>query len=217
MTQRLSYEQERSRKIARKLGTIELEKAALVKAVALIDKAIALISQHGVETIESIVSGGLQLAFEDPTLGFTVVKTEGKRGNSYSLLVRRGDVSGPVMETFGGGIWNVAAFLLRVIMIKRFKLARVLIADEVFNNVSPVNQPRLSHVLRDLTRNHGYTILAVTHSPILAIAADNVYRVVPRPRGTIDGKYFPTPPLLVKLDRDGLLEAIREIFIETAE
>ena len=199
--QRLAFEQQHTAGIRRKLDTLEQQKAKLVKAIALIDRAIEVISASGVGTIQSVVTEGLQLAFEDPRLQFLVVKSEGKRGNSYSLEGRRGQVQGPLDETFGGGISNVAGFLLRVIMIKRFRLAKVLVLDEQFNNVSPNFLPKLSfRLLRDLTHNHGFTIFAITQQKVLAVAADHVYRVVP----VTDGS-----PILHKLSEDekiGLLD-----------
>ena len=163
-----------------RLKAIEDEKAELLKAVGLIDRAIQVISANGIGRIESIVTGGLQLVFEDPTLGFSVEKTELTRGNSYKLMPYKGEVRGAAMDTFGGGVVNVIAFLLRMIMIKRFKLGKFLVLDETFNNVSAEYQPMVSSLLKKLSHEHGYTIFAVTHQPILAAAADNVYKLVPR-------------------------------------
>lgn len=198
--QRLQFEQQRIQQITARLQEIATEKGDLVKAVALIDRAIIMVSANGIGKIESIVTSGMGLAFEDTTLGFKVVKKESTRGNSYELQGVRGDVQGPFMDTFGGGIWNVVSFLLRVIMIKRFKLAKVLIVDESFNNVAVKFLPMVSRMLRDLTDNHGYTILAVTHQPILAAAADNIYRVVPN--ASTKG----APPKLVRVERSELTE-----------
>lgn len=73
---------------------------------------------------------------KDKTLGLVVEKKEGARGYSYRLLIKHGDTVGNPMDSFGGGVQNVTAFLLRVILIKRFKLAKLLVVDESFNNVS---------------------------------------------------------------------------------
>jgi DNA repair ATPase RecN len=172
------FEQDALARHKRRMGELEEEKVLTVKAVALIDKAIGVVSANGVGRMESTVTNGLRLIFGDPQLAFRVLKKEGKQGNSYYIEVQKGDVSGPILETFGGGVANVVSFLLRVIMIKRFKLARVLICDETFNNVSARILPAVSETLRSLARDGGYTILAVTHQPILASAADHVYRVM---------------------------------------
>jgi len=118
--QRLDYEQQSVIRLEAKIKQLEADKVQLLKAVALIDRTIQVISANGVGKIESIVSDGLRRVFNDPTLGFIVEKIEGKRGYSYRLLVRHGDTIGNPMNSFGGGVQNIVAFLLRVIMIKRF-------------------------------------------------------------------------------------------------
>jgi DNA repair ATPase RecN len=175
--QQLAYEAQGIVRLQAKITQLEEEKTQLVKAVGLIDRCIQLISANGVGKIESIVTGGLRLVFNDPHMGLIVEKKEGARGITYQLQVRKGTVTGDPMKFFGGGVVNVVAFLLRVIMIKRFKLAKFLVVDENFNNVSPDYQPRVSEMLHKLCADHGYTILAVTHQPILASAADAVYEV----------------------------------------
>lgn len=196
--QQLAYEQQNLARLNGKVAQIEKDKLQLVLAVNLIDRCIQVISANGIGKIESVVSGGLQMVFNDPTMGLVISKKETARGSSFELLLRQGDFMGKPMESFGGGPVNVIAFLLRLIMIKRFKLAKFLAVDESFNNVSNEggHLSRVSEMLHTLAQK-GFTILAVTHQPILACAADNIYRVVPT-----DGT-----PQLVRLDRLQLGEA----------
>lgn len=181
--QRLEFERQRSAQIDARLAAIEAEKALLVKAVILLDKTIEEVSANGIGRIESTVTNGLRLVFDDPTLALKVVKNEGKRGNSYEIVGVRGDVEGPFLETFGGGIVNVASFLLRVLMSKRFKMGKAFFLDESFNNVSAQRLPKLSKLLRSLAHDGGYMIFVVTHQPILALAADRIYKAEPGPVG----------------------------------
>lgn len=175
VTQNLDFEREQMKKLDARLAEIEVEKTALVKAVCLLDKTIEVVSSNGIGRIESTVTNGLRLVFDDPTLAMKVVKNEGKRGNSYEIVGVRGDVEGPFLETFGGGVANIVSFLLRVLILKRFKMARVLVLDELFGNVSANRQPMVSKLLHSLAKDGGYTILAVTHSHPLALSADRVY------------------------------------------
>lgn len=190
--QQLEYESATVVRLGDRIKTLEEEKALLVKAIGLIDRCIQIISANGIGKIESIVSDGLRRVFDDPTLSLVVEKKTQARGNVYRLLVKQGDGEPyDPMNSFGGGVVNVTAFLLRLILIKRFKLAKLIVLDEQFNGVSADRQPAVSALLRTLTDKYGYTILAVTHQPILADAADNVYQVVAR-RGK--------PPLLQKVE-----------------
>jgi DNA repair ATPase RecN len=179
LRQRRKQEQSNVMRLRDQVTKIEEMKAQLLKATALIDGGIRVVSANGIGTIETLVTHGLQLVFNDPTLALVVAKKESVRGNSHSLEIKEGDVQGPPLETFGGGIVNMAALLLRVILINRFGLAKLLVVDESFNNVSAEYLPMVSELLRQLAIARGYRILAVTHQPILAVAADHVYRVIP--------------------------------------
>jgi hypothetical protein len=180
LRQQLEYESANAERLRDKVRRIEGEKADLQKALALIDRCIELVSATGIGKIESIVTGGLQQVFKDDKepISFLVEKRETARGYSYRLLCRQGVTVGSPMAAFGGGVQNLCAFLLRVIMIKRFKLAKVIVLDESFNNVNGArNQRRLSEMLRTLADDFGFTILAITGQKRLAAAADNIYEV----------------------------------------
>lgn len=183
---RCEYEEQNVQRLRDKVAQIEQDKIQLVKALGLIDKTITVISANGIGKIESIVTAGLRLVFKDPGMAFVVEKKEtANRGNAYRLLVRKGGVTAPPMENFGGGVTNVISFLLRVILIKRFKLAKFLIVDESFNNVNGIeNQLRVSEMMTKLCNDHGYTILAVTGQKIFAQAAKHIYRVSANEEGT---------------------------------
>jgi len=193
LRQQLEYESANAERLRDKVRRIEEEKTDLQKALALIDRCIELVSATGIGKIESIVTGGLQQVFKDDRepISFLVEKKETARGYSYRLLCRQGETIGSPMVAFGGGVQNLCAFLLRVIMIKRFKLAKVIVLDESFNNVNGArNQRRLSEMLRTLADDFGFTILAITGQKRLAEAADRIYEVdtggpapVLRPRG----------------------------------
>ena len=195
MEQQLTYEQQTIARLHARIDKLKTESAELLKAVGLLDRCIEVISANGVGKIESIVSAGMHKVFQDPTLGLVVEKKETARGYSYRLLIKHDDTIGNPMDSFGGGIQNVAAFLLRVILIKRFKLAKLLVVDESFNNISAEYIPNVSVMLKTLAEDHGYTILAVTHQPKLAEAAKNIYEVVPN-----------KPPILRKRDYVSIIE-----------
>jgi DNA repair ATPase RecN len=198
INQRNLYETNAITRLHNKLGVLEKDKLLLLKAVALIDRTIAVISANGIGKIESIVTGGLHAVWgKESKLRFVIEKKETARGYSYELKMSKGDFTGKIMESFGGSVQNVVAFLLRVIMLKRFKMAKLLVLDENFANVGNEKGhhylEKTSAMLRELCDNHGFTIMAVSHQPILSAAADQVYRLVARED---------EPPLLRKLNED---------------
>jgi DNA repair exonuclease SbcCD ATPase subunit len=196
LAQQVEYEKQTVVRLEAKIVQLEADKTLLVKAIGLIDRCIQVISANGISKIESIVTGGLRLVFNDPQLGLIVEKKEGKRGNSFELLMKKGDVVGVPMDTFGGGPCNIVSFLLRLILIKKFKLAKFIALDEAFNNVGKDggDLTRTATMLRQLCDDHGFTLLITTHERAeagLISAANNVYRVFIE-----DGK----PPVLKKVN-----------------
>jgi DNA repair exonuclease SbcCD ATPase subunit len=180
--QQLENERTTITRLTNRIDRLKEESAQLVKAVGLIDKCIEIVSANGIGKIESVVSAGLHRVFNDKTLALVVEKKETARGYSYRLLIKHGDTVGNPMDSFGGGVQNVVAFLLRIIFIKRFKLAKLVALDEVFANVSVdyINfVTNVSAMLKTLSEDHGFTILAVTQVAELTEAARHVYEVVP--------------------------------------
>lgn len=155
---------------------LESQKVMNLKALAVIDKAIQVISANGIGRVESIVSDGLKLVF-DQDIKLIVERKEGVRGDSYRLMVQQGEVVGPPIDTMGGGVVNVISFLLRVIMIQRFRLNKFIALDESFSNISADRTSKVSEMLRSLCDDHGYTILLITQQPLLACAANRVFSV----------------------------------------
>jgi DNA repair exonuclease SbcCD ATPase subunit len=188
--QRLQYETATITRLTSRIKQLEEEKAQLVKAVGTLDRCVQIVSANGIGKIEGIVSDGLRRVFNNDQIGLLIEKKETARGNSYRLLVKKGETVGNPMDSFGGGVQNVVAFLLRIILIKRFKLAPFIALDEQFSNVSPEYQPKVSEMLKTLSKL-GFTILAISHQPTITSAADSIYEVL-----VDDGR----PPLLRKVD-----------------
>jgi DNA repair exonuclease SbcCD ATPase subunit len=173
----LTYEQNQITRLKGRIAVLEQEKGELVKAVGVIDRCVQVVSANGIGKIEGIVSDGLRRVFGNDQIGLFIEKKETARGNSYRLLVRKGETVGNPMDSFGGGVQNVVAFLLRVILIKRFRLAPFIALDEQFSNVSSEYQPKISEMLKVLSEM-GFTIFAISHQPTITSAADAIYEVV---------------------------------------
>lgn len=180
--QRQEYEISTIARHTARIKTLESEKAELIKAVGVIDKCIEVVSANGIGKIEGIVTDGLRKVFEDNELAFVIDKKETARGISYRLLVKKGDTLGNPMTCFGGGIQNVVGFLLRLILIKRFKLANCIILDEQFSNVSPQYQFKVAQLLKTLA-GMGFILFVISHQPLITANADSVYEVIPSGEG----------------------------------
>lgn len=162
------------------MADLETKKAHLLKCAAVLDKLTQEVAAKGVGRVEQVVTQGLQVVF-GPNVSCILEKKEGAKGTTYAIrlkvITKEGEVIGDPMDSFGGGPVNIMSFLLRVLMIHRFKLARLLVLDESMNNVSREYLPAVSSLLKTLVDDHGYHILAVTHQPELASSATRTYRV----------------------------------------
>lgn len=165
-----------------RISALADRKAHLVKCINTLDVVIQTVSAKGIGRVEAVVTNGLQLVF-GPDVACVLEKNEGKRGTTYKIRVKTttedGDVIDDPMDAFGGGVVNMTAFLLRVLLLHRFKLAKLLVLDESFNNVSTEGGylTRVSELLRTLAEDYGFTILAVSHQDELTAHAHKAYRV----------------------------------------
>lgn len=82
---RRSFEAEQLEHHRARMLEIEAIKADLVKTLTLIDQTIGVVSANGIGRIETTVTEGLRLVFNDPTLAFRILKAEGTRGSSYYI------------------------------------------------------------------------------------------------------------------------------------
>ena len=159
-----------------RLKEIETNKVAHVKAIGVLDRAIQIISSNGIGKVETLVSDGLKLIFNSD-YKFIIERKEGTKGESYRIMLEKDGFTASPIGTVGGGIINVISFLLRVIMIQRFKLSKLIVLDESFNNISKDHIDLVSEMVKTLCDDYGYTVLLVTHQPQFASHADRIFKV----------------------------------------
>jgi len=133
--------------------------------------------------VEKLVTTALRSIYGRDDYEF-VMEFELQRGQMTATPMLRSTFKGetitvPVSDAHGGGIVNVVAFVLRVVVLvlTRPQLQRVIIADESFRNVSREYLPRVAEFLRSLHDVTGVQVVMVTHQPEMIEAADKVYRV----------------------------------------
>ena len=164
----------------RSMLTWENDKAHYLKCNAVLDRLIQEVSAKGVGRVEAVVTQGLQLVF-GPKVSCFLERRDMAKGTTYSIKLKvqtpQGEVVGDPMDSFGGGPVNLISFLMRVLMIHRFKLSKLMVLDEAFNNVSRDHLDAVSTLLKTLTEEHDYSILAITHQPELTAKADHVYKI----------------------------------------
>lgn len=84
----------------------------------------------------------------------------------------------PRFDTMGGGIIDVAALALHVLVLILEKSPPILIADEpMLKNVSKEHLPAVADMLKRLIKELNIQLIMVTHIPELIDIADNVIEI----------------------------------------
>lgn len=100
------------------------------------------------------------------------IEFERKRGKTEARTFFRkdGHEIDPTEES-GFGVVDVAAFALRLACLKLHQppVAPVLLLDEPFRCLDPINRPRIAELLEVLSREMGVQIILVTHDPAFEV------------------------------------------------
>ena len=186
-----------ARMILTRAKEVKEELDRLKEEVSLFERSGVLLNSIGEErqlkaqdTIEALVTRGLQQIFDD-TLSFHIIQKVKANAASVEFVVRTalpdgGVVDTPVMDARGGGLAATIGFLLRVVIL----LLRggnhgenILVIDESFSHVSAEYLPAVSEFLRELVEKTNLQVIMITHQTELTDAADTVYRFT-----SVDGK-----------------------------
>ena len=128
--------------------------------------------------VGKVVSRGLTGVFgEDLELLVEMGQSGDLPVAKFSIRDSRG-LETDVIDSRGGGLVSVTAFLLRVLLLlsARPALARLLVLDETFANLSAEYVGNLVALIRRIATEGGFQCLIVTHRPELVDGADVAYR-----------------------------------------
>lgn len=140
---------------------------AILDALAAVQEAL---SRDVERSFGSVVSHGLSKVFDEP-LEFVVEL--GFRGDVPTASFRIRDATGletDVIDARGGGLVNVAAFLLnvRLLLAVQPPMARILCLDESFVNVHADRLDRVVALLLEICQRGNFQLVLVTQMGKLA-------------------------------------------------
>jgi DNA repair exonuclease SbcCD ATPase subunit len=131
--------------------------------------------QATIEMFERVVTFALREVF-----GFTYqfsieVSSQGRVATKFKLM--DGEVERDIMTSFGGGVIDVVAFVLKALMLAstRPRRAKVMYMDETFKHVSPEYVPNVAKLLQSLTQQLEMQFVLVSHKAEFLEVADNAY------------------------------------------
>jgi DNA repair exonuclease SbcCD ATPase subunit len=136
------------------------------------------------ERFSEIVEQGMRAIFHDQELGFRF-DVEEKRGKVSIQCVTTSQEGheGDPLKAFGGGVASIQSLILRVLVLKRKKLAPYLFLDESLAALSEEYVQQAALFLKEVCKRFEVNILLITHNKTFQEYADHVYRVVPKVEG----------------------------------
>lgn len=151
------------------------------KATALLQHVSVFARQRVATVFEQMVTEALQTILETKTLQFKVYFTQKKSGTdvSFKLLDTTLQRELDIMKSFGGGVKDIVSTILRIMVLELHKPAihGPIILDEVGRNVSKEYQENFGTFLQTLSQKLNRQIILITHSPIIAQAAERIVSV----------------------------------------
>lgn len=168
---------------------LQEEIASLTELIVDLDQTTVLLNsmgedrqQRAQQTIEDLVTRGLQTIF-DETLSFHIVQTTRGKTVQVEFVVRttlHGRViETPVMDARGGGLAATIGYLLRLVVLLLTRGQRqdsLIVLDESFAMVSAEYLPAVAAFIREVVDKTGVQHIIVTHSEELVEGADKVHR-----------------------------------------
>lgn len=154
---------------------------ALLEQVTEVLRALAELKREEMRLkVENLVTYGLRSVFKEH-LTFKIVSGERAKQSTMELkvvsIVNEVEVETDIVNAHGGGLVQVIALLLRIVILlfARPAPARVLILDESLAHLSREYLEPAAELLGSLSNKLGLQILMVTHSPEFEDAADRIY------------------------------------------
>jgi len=160
----LDAQKRRVSSIEDELDQLKGEVTTLTYTAVALDQILKKASVESLGEDERLISYGLKTIFDDQNLSFKLVLSMKRNQQWMEPVLMHNDIEGSILDTFGGGPASICAFLLRVLVCRRMKLAPVLLLDEPFAFVSEGYIGNVGKLLRELSEKLHITMILVTHN-----------------------------------------------------
>lgn len=146
----------------------------LKMAAVLLQELVDSVAAKNILRTEELVNSALSTIFTDMKLDFKIISEIKRNANSYRMVIVENGVEGN-LNSFGGGVWAIVAFVLKVLFNILGKRHPMLAFDESLSFLSEKYIPNASAFIKDLSREFNMPILLVTHQPLFTQASDQIY------------------------------------------
>lgn len=126
--------------------------------------------------VEALITKALQSIFEDPTITFNIEFTSRRNqieaDFSLSFIHDSKKIEGDIMDTYGGGVVEVIATVLRFTLMELLKINGPIFLDEPGRMVSAQYDENFSKFLHAICKKFNRQVILITHNQKLAAYAD---------------------------------------------
>lgn len=160
-----------------KIATISEDFETHQLASAFLKELIRVVSTENIDKIEHLVNSALSNIFPERGLTFRINSVVRRNLTEYEFQLIRGknvEATGD-MESNGGGVWAVVAFVLKTtfnVLSKRFPL---LVLDESLSFVSEKHILGTSKLIHELAEQFNISVLLVTHQKLFVESCSSSY------------------------------------------
>lgn len=136
--------------------------------------------EQNIKFINEFLTQGVNIVY--PDRGLIVQARIGDRGSRKTMEFFVGELKDgeylftPLIRASGGGVQVLVAFLLQILVIINRGLARFVLLDELFMQVSAEYIPNLFELFRMLKEEFQVDILLISQDPRLIAGATKKYR-----------------------------------------
>lgn len=128
------------------------------------------------DRLESLTNQGLDYIFGSSKVRICIDSEFKNNKTIFSLRIRKSGVdTDGVVESFGGGLLSVIAFVLKIVAVVLVENRRFMILDESLSMLSDEYQEPMSKFIATLCKELGFTIVLISHQPKLSTYADVCY------------------------------------------
>ena len=173
---KLAQFEQRSSELATEIAALEKGSAIYEKVNILFNSIGEQEQQELKHKIETLVTYGLRMVFEDE---YTfIIDTEIKgRQVEMTFAVEHGGVKADILTAHGGGVVCVSGFILQLLMVVllRERIRPILFMDEALVQLSASHRERMAVLIKELCSKLSTQMVFVTHQPEYVEVADVAY------------------------------------------
>ena len=151
----------------------------LTQSLDIMKLCISKLSETHINHLNELVNSMLKQVFDDREYQVEFRLSDTKNGKNLNIYLRDfTDGDDPVVTEIhdnGGGVQTVIGFILQVYFILYFKQEPIMFLDEQLSAISTEYLPNLATFMKSLTKEYGFTFVAVVHDSRFYELADKSY------------------------------------------